>query len=230
VVVASVAVLAAVGGDVHPYGVREHAAVSNAAGADAAGDNAVVDNVLIRTAAVSQTSMCCLELAPAAMPVQPAYGWSWLEDQQLSSHRWRVVDADPVAEFPVGDASEYGLQVQTILTARAISELFPEIPGIGGYRVDPLRWHPEGLAIDVMIPNWQTVEGKDLGDQIVAFVMANAERLGIQHAIWRGVFYSHDNTRGVAHGDGHKHGDHYDHVHIATFGGGYPKGHEIYYR
>lgn len=206
--------MAAAGGDVHPYGVAKDVAVRD---------------VVIQTAAVSQSSMCCLQMVPSAMP-DPAYGWDWFDGQAVSTSRWRAIQGEPVEEFPLGDASEYGLQVQTILTARAISELFPEIHGIGGYRLDPLRWHPEGLAIDVMIPNWHTVEGKDLGDQIVAFVLANSERLGIDHAIWRGVFYSHDNTRGVAHGHGDKHGDHYDHVHIATFGGGYPMGHEIYYR
>ena len=59
--------------------------------------------------------------------------------------------------FPLspGVASEQRLQVKTIWAARAISVLFPEITTIYGYREDPLPWHPNGLAIDVMIPNRQ---------------------------------------------------------------------------
>ena len=55
--------------------------------------------------------------------------------------------------LPAGVAPENGLQVKTIWAARAISLLFPQITTIGGYRQDALRWHPNGLAIDVMIPN-----------------------------------------------------------------------------
>ena len=44
--------------------------------------------------------------------------------------------------------------------------LFPEITTIGGFRQDPLKWHPNGLAIDVMIPSHHTAEGIELGNQI----------------------------------------------------------------
>ena len=64
------------------------------------------------------------------------------------------------------------------MAARAISTVFPEIHDIGGVRPDSLRWHPDGLAIDVMIPNDDTAEGKALGDEIVAFVLTNASRFG----------------------------------------------------
>lgn len=50
------------------------------------------------------------------------------------------------------------MQVKTIWAARAISAMFPEITTIGGYRQDPLKWHPNGLAIDVMIPNYHSEE------------------------------------------------------------------------
>ncbi|EUA23060.1 hypothetical protein I553_5383 [Mycobacterium xenopi 4042] len=68
--------------------------------------------------------------------------------------------------LPPGVAPEEGLQVHTIRAARAISVLFPEITTIGGFRQDPLKWHPSGLAIDVMIPNYHSPEGIELGNQI----------------------------------------------------------------
>ena len=131
--------------------------------------------------------------------------------------------------LPVGVAPENGLQVKTIWAARAISVLFPQITTIGGYRQDALKWHPSGLAIDVMIPNHDSPEGIELGNQIAGFALANAKRWGINHVIWRQKIYP-----GVGKGSwtanyGNETANHYDHVHIATDGGGYPTGHETYY-
>jgi len=167
---------------------------------------------------------CCIELvaapptAPApvgeAAPVPaPAHA------NLVSASRYRVVDR----ALPAGVAPEKGLQVRTILTARSISEVFPGINEIGGVRPDALRWHPNGLALDVIIPNPSSSAGIELGNQIVWFVLSNAARFGIQDAIWRGVYY----TPGGAQRGGY---GHYDHVHITTTGGGYPTGGEIYYR
>ncbi|WP_197504680.1 hypothetical protein [Mycobacterium sp. 852002-51163_SCH5372311] len=125
--------------------------------------------------------------------------------------------------LPAGVASERGLQVRTILAARAISAAFPEIHEIGGCRPDALPWHPNGLAIDVMIPNPSSAEGIELGDRIVAFVLDNADRFGMQDAIWRGVYYTPGGSQPSRLG-------HYDHVHVTTTGGGYPTGDEIYLR
>ena len=137
----------------------------------------------------------------------------------VSASRWRVVSRT----LPAGAAPEQGLQVRTILTARSISALFPEINKIGGVRPDGLRWHPDGLALDVMIPNPNSEAGIALGDAIVAYVMQNAQRFGIQDAIWRGVYYTPAGARSGAYG-------HYDHVHVTTTGGGYPSGDELYLR
>ena len=68
--------------------------------------------------------------------------------------------------LPPGVAPEQGLQVKTIWVARAISVMFPEIKTIGGFRQDALKWHPNGLAIDVMIPNHHTDAGIELGNQV----------------------------------------------------------------
>ncbi len=131
--------------------------------------------------------------------------------------------------LPVGVAPERGLQVKTILAARAVSAAFREIRNIGGVRPDALRWHPNGLAIDVMIPNYQTPQGKALGDRIVVFAFANADRFDLSHVIWRQVYRP-------AHGPAKRMGNlgsddanHYTHVHIATNGGGYPTGSETYF-
>ena len=134
-------------------------------------------------------------------------------------------------QFPLspGVASEDRLQVKTIWAARVISVLFPEIKTIWGYRQDPLPWHPNGLAIDVMIPNPHTPEGIELGNQIAGYALANAKRWGINHVIWRQKIYPGVGAGSWTADYGSETANHYDHVHIATNGGGYPTGHEIYY-
>ncbi|MGH3967941.1 MAG: glycoside hydrolase, partial [Mycobacterium sp.] len=131
--------------------------------------------------------------------------------------------------LPPGVAPEQGLQVHTIWAARAISVLFPEITTIGGFRQDPLQWHPNGLAIDVMIPNYHSAEGIELGNQIAGYALANAKRWGVVHVIWRQAYYPGIGAPSWTANYGNETANHYDHVHIATDGGGYPTGHEIYY-
>jgi hypothetical protein len=199
----------ALGADVHPFGVQPEAKPAVPTVAPAA----------------ANVAPCCFEIV-AAPPTAPSVASSEAQPdtnpvsaQLVSASRYRVVDR----ALPAGVAPENGLQVRTILTARSISAVFPEIHEIGGFRQDALRWHPDGLALDVMIPNPSSSAGIALGNQIVAFVMKNAARFGIQDAIWRGVYY----TPGGAQSGGY---GHYDHVHVTTTGGGYPTGGETYFR
>ena len=139
--------------------------------------------------------------------------------------------ANQTASFalPAGIAPEQGLQVHTIWVARAISVMFPEITTIGGARQDALKWHPNGLAIDVMIPNHNTDEGIELGNQIAGLALANAKRWGVIHVIWRQGFYPGIGAPSWTADYGNETANHYDHVHIATDGGGYPTGKETYF-
>ncbi|MBO0864881.1 MAG: hypothetical protein J2P16_07415 [Mycobacterium sp.] len=175
-----------------------------------------------------ESAPCCLQIVDAAPSasswapsgVQPSMG----SDAGQSASRWRVVDrVSPPQLLPVGLASERGLQVKTILASRSISAAFPEIHSIGGVRPDALKWHPNGLALDVMIPNPSSAAGIALGNEVVAFALKNAARFGLQDAIWRGTYYTPNGPQGSGYG-------HYDHVHITTTGGGYPTGGEVYIR
>jgi hypothetical protein len=131
--------------------------------------------------------------------------------------------------LPAGIAPENGLQTHTIWVARAISVMFPEIKTIGGYRQDPLPWHPNGLAIDVMIPDYHSDEGIALGNQIAGFALAMAKKWGVIHVIWRQGFYPAQAAPSWTANYGNETANHMDHVHIATDGGGYPTGKETYF-
>nr|WP_234998483.1 hypothetical protein [Mycobacterium sp. DBP42] len=156
---------------------------------------------------------------PAAAPAAPAV---------RADRADRAVRRNMRFPLPVGRAPEKGLQVETILAARAVSARFPEILNIGGVRADSMKWHPNGLAIDVMIPNYASPEGKALGDRIVAYVLDNADRFGVNHVIFRQhILYRGKAPRKMSDRGGDT-ANHYDHVHIATNGGGFPTGDETY--
>lgn len=179
----------------------------------------------------SDAAPCCVQIvgvAPSASSWVPSGAQLSMNSDpgqmvSASRSRWRVVSRDGPRLLPVGVAPERGLQVKTILAARSISAAFPEIHSIGGVRPDALKWHPNGLALDVMIPNPDSAAGIALGNEVVAFALKNADRFGLQDAIWRGTYYTPNGPQGSGYG-------HYDHVHITTTGGGYPSGGEIYIR
>nr|WP_308192976.1 hypothetical protein [Mycobacterium sp. PSTR-4-N] len=165
---------------------------------------------------------CCTSLVALPSPI-PEYRSTPADDGlRLAASRSMHRTLDAALPSTVG--SETGMQVKTILVARAVSAIFPEIQRIGGVRPDALRWHPDGLAVDVMIPDYSSAEGIALGNAIVAFALSNADRLGVAHVIWRQTMYP---THGAPHGMtdlGSDNANHYNHVHIATVGGGYPAG------
>ncbi|MGB0878483.1 MAG: glycoside hydrolase, partial [Mycobacterium sp.] len=59
------------------------------------------------------------------------------------------------------------------------------------------------------IPNPTSSEGIALGDAILAFVLSNSARFGLQDAIWRNTYYTPSGPQGSGYG-------HYDHVHVTT--------------
>jgi len=183
-----------------------------------AGDVRPVPTRDVAKPVVNDVVECCLEIvaAPASLSHRPV--GTGLSDGQLpAASRYHTR-----ARFLLADvAPEQGLQVRTILTARSISAKFPQIHSMGGVRPDPLPWHPLGLAVDVMIPDPGSADGIALGNAVVAYVLQNAKRFGIQDAIWRGVYYTPTGSQPSRLG-------HYDHVHVTTTGGGYPKGGEMY--
>ena len=183
-------------------------------------------------------SECCAPVpasapgAQAALPVGVPFVASAREAELLaaSAPAPPVEAADFEVELSPGVTPETGLQVHTIWAARAISMMFfREVTTIGGVRQDPLRWHPDGLAIDVMIPNHDTPEGIELGNQIAGYALANAKRWGVLHVIWRQGFYPGIGAPSWMANYGNETANHFDHVHIATDGGGYPTGGEKYF-
>ncbi|WP_343709860.1 hypothetical protein, partial [Mycobacterium sp.] len=174
-------------------------------------------------ALADDTAPCCHLQMTAGMPMASSWSASGVQAggdvaetaSASRASRWHVAAKNAPQVLIADVAPERGLQVKTILVARTISAIFPEIKSIGGVRPDARPWHPRGLAIDVMIPNASSASGIALGNQIVSFVLRNADKFALQDCIWRGTYYTPGGPSGSGYG-------HYDHVHITTHGGGYP--------
>ena len=190
---------------------------------------------LARVLAVS-VAMPILAAAVIAAPVQPPRPVGWdpqivkASDAAAGGGESAVRLARSVRPtLPHGVGSERGMQVQTIRVKRAISARFPQIREIGGVRPDAMKWHPNGLAIDVIIPDYDTPAGKALGDRIAGFALANARRFSLEHVIWQRTYHPADGKSRLMADLGDDDANHYTHVHIATYGGGFPAGAQNYF-
>ncbi|MEU2042665.1 M23 family metallopeptidase [Nocardia niwae] len=129
---------------------------------------------------------------------------------------------------PLPASVEAHLQIDAVRLARAIAVRFPQISTIGGWREsDPFPDHPSGRAIDVMIDDYNTGEGKAVGDSIADYVMAHATDFHVTYIIWRQIYRSPDGTANLMEDRGGDTANHFDHVHITVIGGGYPDGSAI---
>lgn len=139
----------------------------------------------------TQVSMQSITLGDGTTIQIPAYGTSVTSPG--------VGPGGAVAQSPVG--SHDGLQVNTARGEAIIKQNFPWATNIGGVRADKLKWHPSGLALDVMIPGQggnndpTTPEGKAKGDQLYAWLNAHKSELGIDYMLWQEK-------------------DHYNHIHV----------------
>jgi hypothetical protein len=96
-----------------------------------------------------------------------------------------------------------------------VQKLWPQITNIGGYRPpDGYNEHSSGNALDIMIPDPTSAEGKALGDAVAAWITENAEALGLTHFIWQQrIFKAGDKTGSPMEDRGSPTANHMDHVH-----------------
>jgi hypothetical protein len=119
--------------------------------------------------------------------------------------------------------SEEHWQTDTIRLARAVALKFPQIQTIGGWRpVDAYPDHPSGRAADIMIPNYETAQGKSLGDAINKYVLDNKDFFAVEYTIWRQQYTPAGGEGNQMEDRGSPTQNHFDHVHVTTIGHGYP--------
>lgn len=111
--------------------------------------------------------------------------------------------------------SDYGLLPQTVGVKDQIATQFTDITDIGGWREpDGFNEHFSGRAIDVMIPNWNTAQGKAYGDQVVAEALANPN---VQYVLWQQRQWNPDGSSSAMDDRGNPTQNHFDHAHIYTY-------------
>ena len=93
-------------------------------------------------------------------------------------------DQQPGECPPTGSPAEKGLTRDALLVLRCIKATFPTLTEFGGVHPDPLPDHPSGRAVDIMIPNYRTAEGKAFGWQIARWLQDNQKALGVQYVIF----------------------------------------------
>ncbi|MBA4023915.1 MAG: transglycosylase [Gordonia sp.] len=139
-------------------------------------------------------------------------------------------DPGPLPPLMPPKGSEAHFQVDSVRLARAITVKFPQITTIGGWREDGGGYqdHPDGRAVDIMIPNYTAADGIALGDQVNKYVHDNKDHFQVVYTIWRQEYFPANAPASKMDSRGGATADHYDHVHVTVVGGGYPKGNEVY--
>jgi len=134
--------------------------------------------------------------------------------------------------------SNQGLTQNSVNAKGAIESAFPAVTTIGGFRPPDVTAngtfteHSSGQAIDVMVPNWNTPQGKSYGEQIKQYALANAASLGVDYVLWQQTQWNADGSSSPMGDRGSPTQNHMDHVHIHTAksnaGGGGNPGHGGY--
>ena len=141
----------------------------------------------------------------------------WAQVMHKDLPRW-VLAKGIAKEMPLGTAPcaagsgpERGLLPDTIKVHRAVCLLFPSVTRYGG--VAGRGEHATGHALDIMVSS-------DLGNEIAAFLQEHRAELGIEYLIWRQRIWR-PSTSGAWRGMSDRGGataNHYDHVHVTTYG------------
>ncbi len=123
------------------------------------------------------------------------------------------------ASLPTADLGSSSLNKLEPYGKAAVIDIrakFPQIKTIHGWRSSSSYSsdHPNGRAIDNMIPSYKT--NKALGDALAEYVIANAKRLHVTYVIWRQRTYRITRGAWVKMSDrGGDTANHMDHVHVS---------------
>lgn len=132
---------------------------------------------------------------------------------------------DGASCVPSGSAAESGLQATARRGLRCIASAFPQIKSMGGRRSGgsstcSFSDHCTGLAVDFMVPHWNTPQGKALGWRIARWVQANSKALNVKMVIWDARKWNpaaNNEWRDYVHPYGNRNATlaHRDHVHVS---------------
>ncbi|MEV6774367.1 M23 family metallopeptidase [Nocardia sp. NPDC051030] len=124
--------------------------------------------------------------------------------------------------------AEQGLTSDGMRVFRCLAQHFPikRWSTIGDRPSVVDRDHQEGRAVDAMIDDYTSTSGRALGDKIAAWVIENADALGVKYVIWHDQIWTRNGEGTPGHWDPYTNatgdtGDtaqHRDHVHVSVYG------------
>jgi uncharacterized protein YgiM (DUF1202 family) len=109
-------------------------------------------------------------------------GTAWVATSTLASSETPAVDG-----LDLGSSSLNKLEPNGKVAVLAVREQFPQIKTMYGWRAssDYSSDHPNGRAVDVMIPDWKSASGKALGKSVAKYFITNYSGYRISYIIWR---------------------------------------------
>lgn len=103
---------------------------------------------------------------------------------------------------------------------RHVWDNWTQIKTMYGWRRDVTPDHPAGRAVDIMIPNWNTPAGKELGWKIANYYRSNASEFRVHYIIFEQKIWNiqrdGEGWRPMAD-RGNNTANHMDHIHITTY-------------
>ena len=96
--------------------------------------------------------------------------------------------------------------------------------GVGERAANSASDHPAGRAVDVMIANYASAQGRAQGDKVAEWVRANARAMGVNYIIWNARIWSvqraQEGWRAYTHPSGatDDNSAHRNHVHVSVYG------------
>ncbi|MFV0462421.1 MAG: hypothetical protein ACK5MP_04360 [Nostocoides sp.] len=109
-----------------------------------------------------------------------------------------------------------GLTGNARMVLNSVLGRYGQITSVIGVRPDSIPDHPSGRAVDFMIPNWSSAAGADLGNQVAAYVQANASAWNVDYIIFRQrIWFPGSGWRGMSDRGGAT-ANHMDHVHVSV--------------
>ncbi|MDP7729491.1 transglycosylase family protein [Mycobacterium sp. TY813] len=171
--------------------------------------------------------------APSLVAPGQGVGTFWARNPGAPTQAgtWGALPTAPAATLPVpavggagipglnlgtpGKAPEEHLQPGAVTLNRIISQLFPEVTSIGGYRAnDPYPDHPSGRALDIMVGN-----NAALGNAINQYLQQRAAELGIDYTLWQQQTWNPGKGPTMMADRGSPTENHMDHVHAMVKAG-----------
>ncbi|CAA9316562.1 MAG: putative secreted protein [uncultured Friedmanniella sp.] len=139
-------------------------------------------------------------------------------------------NADAAQCPTTGMGIEAGLTPDALRVLRCLKHRWPQLTSFGGVGNRPSnvdRDHQEGRAVDAMVADYQTPAGKQLGNAIASWVVANQSRLGVRYVIWNARIWNVQRasegwrtcgSQASCYAGADDSAAHRDHVHISVFG------------